>query len=342
MIAPPMPSAAVAARDVPVEPSRMLDSATVTLATSRLAALHAYLRRASVGSADDTVPSALRAAVRAYRVIDAALPQTIQLPSGETQMERDAHDRRVRERYWRVLESVVFASASIDDLRLRAARMTTPIGGTVRADSILARVADALVSGWDAYGHEMWPAASADLAARTRWWAESVAPRSAVTIAALRRALGVGDAAPVPRVLIVPGGADRGGATYRTPAGPLIVVDVGRYRGADLIEVVFHEIAHALDAGAPGAGTLGTLRTTLRAAAIPADAVEQTAHAAIFALAASVTRDQFDAVRVDAGERYGSGTGRMGAGRGGITMPSTRRCRSCGRGRWMRRASRGR
>jgi hypothetical protein len=218
------------------------------LATSRLAALHAYLRRAADEGGDDTVPHALRPAVRAYRVIDASLPATIRLATGETRTEAGPHDHCVRERCWRALEGTVFASTTVDDVRARAARLTAPIGGTLRADSTLARVAGALAQAWEAYGREVWPAASADLAARTSWWADAIAPRSGATIAALRRALGVGDDVPVPRVLAVPGGAGCGHATYRTPAGPLVVVDVARHRGADLVAVIFDEIAEALAA----------------------------------------------------------------------------------------------
>lgn len=204
--------------------------------TSRLAALHAFLRRASSTIGDDGVPPALRTAVRAYRVIDASLPSTVRSPSGAERGEAGSFDRSVREHYWRALDALAFAADSIATLRGFAVSLCASTDSW-RADLVLARVADALALGWDAYGRDIWSRVSPTLASCVATCANIVADSDA----------------DAPRIVLVPSSADWCAGVYRTSAGSLVVVDVARHRRSDLPNVIRGEIASAsgVSLGAP-------------------------------------------------------------------------------------------
>jgi hypothetical protein len=283
----------------PTSPTR---APTLHVATSHFAAQYGYLRSAlETPSADPGV----RAGVDQLAALERAFPAQFQSRDGRTVTAADAGSAAVAALYWRVIDALVFGTGT-DDALVKVAEAVPRVGDQLDTAIAMRAVADALHATQVAYDRDVWPEAQRDVTAHV---AAFEAIPSDSRDAAMRFMLETaGVVSPPARVdlLLVPRLPGKEGMTVRTPAGPVVVIGVDKYRDSDLAEVALHEALHVVDATAGEGALFDKLRAALRAAHRPAFEVEQVPHVCMFVLAAEAVRRAIDPTHVDVGRTFGA------------------------------------
>ncbi|MBX3112438.1 MAG: hypothetical protein KF857_10555 [Fimbriimonadaceae bacterium] len=231
-------------------------------------------------------PAGYQAGTEALRAIDRGMP---------------AADRRVKDLYWKLVDSVVLQCAAPDDL-LDSRYQGRKVGGSLDLGETLAAVAQAMRD-TQAAAQTQWKADQARLTkAQDAWMAAR--PKLDAAYAFLESKLGVTKPPASVDVLLVPRLEGAGGITLRTPGQPLVVVGCNRFEGADFVEVVVHETLHAYDT-ATTVGLFRQVREEMRSAQVPQPRAEQVVHLLVFLHAAEAVRRAIDPGHRDVGETFG-------------------------------------
>lgn len=273
----------------------------VELRTSLYASSYGAIRSALDRGETPGVVS-LATGVETLKKLEARFPDHIRTRAGA---EIKDDPVRAKSLYWRTLDAYVYSANSVSDLREFSESAPDMIGGYLPSKDAIALLVQALepvVASKAVESDGPFQAVNVRLA----FWKEQVAPKLTPILERAMTTLGADTPPARLQVLVLPAAGGREGMTVRAPGGSRIVIGAGKYEGHDFSEVVIHEVLHALDTSAAEKGFLAELRTALKAAGRSTEDQERLPHAAIFALAAQLTREGLDAKHVDVGERHGA------------------------------------